>query len=88
MTPEQRELARHALGLPNRNRKSYRNRYVCEESHPVWSEFVKRGWATMRAADTVPFGGCAIFYLTEAGARLALDKGEKLDAEDFPSSGA
>jgi hypothetical protein len=85
MTPEQRELARHALGLPNKQKKSYRNRYVCEESDPVWSEFVRLGWATMRPAASVPFGGCAIFYLTKAGAELALDKGEKLDPEDFPT---
>ena len=84
MTVEQRELARHALGLPNRNKTSYRNRYVCNESHPVWSELVRLGLATMRPAHTVPFGGCALFYLTEDGAKLALDKGEKLCREFFP----
>jgi hypothetical protein len=45
---------------------------------------VAAGEATMRPAATVPFGGSAIFYLTEAGARLALNRGEKLDPVDFP----
>jgi hypothetical protein len=84
MTPEQRELARHALGLPNKRRQTYRNRYVCREDNPEWSAMVAAGEATMRPAATVPFGGSAIFYLTEAGARLALNRGEKLDPEDFP----
>ncbi len=31
LTPKQRELARHALGLPNKMRMSYRNRFVAGE---------------------------------------------------------
>ncbi len=84
MNPEQKELARHALGLPNKAKKSYRNRYVCPEDDIHWSDLVAKGMATMRPAASVPFGGCAIFYLTEAGARVALNKGEKLCSEDFP----
>lgn len=86
MTSVQREEARHALGLPNKRRQSYRNRFVCAETDPVWSAMVTAGWATMRPASSVPFGGSAIFYLTEAGAKLALNKGEKLCLEDFPQS--
>lgn len=86
MTAEQKELARHALGLPNKAKKSYRNRYVCEESEPNWSEMVSQGLATMRAASTLPFGGDACFYLTLAGAMAALNKGEKLCTEDFPEA--
>ena len=84
MTAEQREQARHALGLDGTRKKSYRNRYVIHEDNPVWSDMVAKGWATMRPASTVPFGGCAIFYLTRTGALLALNKGEKLCPEDFP----
>lgn len=86
MTPEQKELARHALGLPNKAKKSYRNRYVCAEDEPNWSAMVEQGLATMRAASTLPFGGNACFYLTLAGAKAALDDGEKLCDEDFPEA--
>lgn len=84
MTPEQRELARHALGLPTKSKKSYRNRFVTAEDDSNWSAMVRDGFATMRAASTLPFGGSACFYLTLAGAKLALNKGEKLCKEDFP----
>ncbi|MET3648076.1 hypothetical protein [Phyllobacterium ifriqiyense] len=84
MTPEQKELARHALGLPNNSRRSYRNRFVTEEDNPEWSALVKAGHAKMRAAKTLPFGGSAMFWLTLEGAKLALNKGEKLCPEDFP----
>ncbi len=84
MTNEQKEMARHALGLPNKQRKSYRNRYVVDENDPHWSDLVAKGMATMRPAASVPFGGSAIFYLTLAGAKAALNRGEKLCPEDFP----
>lgn len=86
LTPKQRELARHALGLPNRNRRSYRNRFVCEETEPNWSQMIADGYATMRSGATLPFGGNTCFYLTLAGAKAALDPREKLCDEDFPAS--
>lgn len=86
MNPTQRELARHALGLPSKSKRSYRNHFVIGEDDPDWTEMVAMGWATMRKAETLPFGGSACFYLTEVGARLALNKGEKLCPEDFPPS--
>jgi hypothetical protein len=79
MTPEQRTLARHALGLPNRRKVSYRNRYVtgtCVEDHPLWHKMVQQGWAAHERG---------VYYLTEQGALLALDPGEALDPEDFPA---
>lgn len=85
MTPAQRELARHALGL-DRKRRSYRNRFVCREDNPEWSAMVAVGLATMRPAASVPFGGDAVFYLTTAGAKLAIDAGETLSPEDFPDA--
>lgn len=84
MTNKQKKLARHALGLPNKAKKSYRNHFVCAESDPHWSDLVANGMATMRPAASVPFGGSAIFYLTEAGAKAALEGREKLCPEDFP----
>ncbi|MEJ1118849.1 hypothetical protein V9K92_10275 [Phyllobacterium sp. CCNWLW109] len=84
MTPEQKKLARHALGLPNRSRRTYRNRFVTNADHPEWSAMVVSGSARMRSGDTLPFGGDSMFWLTLDGAKAALDKGEKLCPEDFP----
>ena len=83
----QRELARHALGLPNKAKRSYRNRFVAGDDHEdfaQWEEMVKNGDAIKRDGSTVPFGGDHIYYLTEQGARKALLRGEKLCSEDFP----
>jgi hypothetical protein len=85
MTPTQRELARHALGLPNKMRMSYRNRFVAGHDHEDyhdWCEMCAAGWAERRGPIN-SYGGDDLFWLTESGARLALNKGEKLDAEDF-----
>lgn len=83
MTPEQRRLARHALGLPNKGRRSYRNRFICSATTPngfEWLGMVAKGWAKIdpdpRALD--------FFWLTPAGTLMVLDKGERLDPEDFP----
>lgn len=84
MSPEQREIARHMLGLPNINRESYRNRYFASLGHPAWHalhEMVDIGW--MNLEDTKN-GRETRFWLTKAGALLALDPGERLDPEDFP----
>lgn len=86
MTPRQRELARHALGLPNKMRMSYRNRFVAGEGHDDyadWLQMVTDGNATMRDGKTLPYGGDSIFWLTETGAKQALNPREKLDPEDF-----
>ena len=86
MSPKQREMARHALGLPNKKRTSYRNRYVVDggSDHDEWCALVKAGLARMRKGNEIT-GGMDCFWLTEAGARLALNSREKLDAEDFQS---
>jgi hypothetical protein len=88
MTPRQKELARHALGLPNNQRTSYRNRFVAGPGHSDyadWMAMVEAGLATRRDGKRIPFGGSDLFYLTEEGARLALEGRERLDREDFPS---
>lgn len=84
MTPEQIELARHALGLPNKMRMSYRNRFVAGPGHDDyenWLQMVADGNAQKR--DDVPFGGDSLFWLTEDGAKQALKPRERLDSEDF-----
>ena len=84
MTPTQRKLARHALGLPNATRVSYRNRYVADYAPGVydqWAEMTEAGLAEMAPA-VIP--GQRRFWLTEIGALLALEPGEMLCPEDFP----
>lgn len=86
MTPAQIELARHALGLPNRRRKSYRNHFVTGaglDSHAEWLAMVEAGHARRRSGSAIT-GGDDLFWLTRAGARLALEPGERLCPEDFP----
>lgn len=87
MTPEQRELARHALGLPNDRNMSYRNRFCAGTGHddlPDWCAMVFRGWAAASAPQK-SLGGDRMFWLTMDGANLAINPGERLDPEDFPT---
>lgn len=90
LTDAQRKLARHALGLPNNSKRSYRNRYRAPfigQENVDWCAMHDAGYAVC-----VPVEGDSalgpFFYLTEAGARLALNKGEKLCPEDFPKKTA
>lgn len=88
MTPVQIDLARHALGLPNRSRKSYRNHFVAGPGHTDfndWEAMVIAGHAVKRKGSALS-GGDSIFLLTRAGAELALKRGERLDLEDFPKA--
>lgn len=79
MNTEQRELARHALGLPNSRNKTYQNWFCVEEGDPAWSGLVAMGLATMRPAASLPFGGAALFHLTRKAAEMVLEPGEKID---------
>jgi hypothetical protein len=82
MTPEQIELARHALGLPNERKQSYRNHFVCGPGHrdlDNWQAMVAAGAAKRKVLS----GGEDVFWLTAAGAIAAIKKGEALDPEDF-----
>ena len=86
MEPSHIELARHALGLPNARRRSYRNHYVCGEGgadYLAWQEMVANEFARRKNGAPIS-GGDDIFWLTPKGAKLALQKGERLDPEDFP----
>lgn len=83
MTPTQRELARHALGLPNDRMRSYRNSYFVgnrSPAHGEWLKMLERGLAEVEPGEPNDF-----FWLTRAGAEMALNEGERLDPEDFPS---
>jgi hypothetical protein len=85
MTPEQRKMARHALGLVDDRKRSYRNRYVVglgTTQEDEWNKLCRTGLAE-RAYDGIAVVG---FCLTDQGAREALDPGEILDPEDFPQT--
>lgn len=86
MTLEQIELARHALGLPNKRNCSYRNRFVTGAGGAdflIWEQMVTNGVARKRKGSALT-GGDDLFFLTTVGAIEALKPGEKLDREDFP----
>jgi hypothetical protein len=84
VSPEQRRLARHALGLPNDMRRSYRNRFYAIAGHSEWGAMVTAGLAEASEAAH----GMQWFGLTRAGAAVALDRGETLCPEDFPPATA
>jgi hypothetical protein len=88
LTLDELALTRHALGLPNKRKRSYRNRYVvgpgCDD-HVLWMDMVEAGFA--RRYDGRPLtGGDDLFVLTRAGAALSLRAGESLCGEDFPDA--
>jgi hypothetical protein len=86
MTPRQIELARHALGLPNARKQSYRNRFIAGEGHSDqadWDAMVLSGDA--KVVRKVPlYRGDDAFWLTPQGATAALRAGERLSSDDFP----
>jgi hypothetical protein len=85
MNEQQIALARHALGLPNNRKRSYRNHFVCGPGHTDyenWQQMVANQEAKRRIGSSLS-GGDDVFWLTCKGALLALHAGEKLDPEDF-----
>jgi hypothetical protein len=87
MTPKQIELARHALGLPNKARRSYRNHFCASPGHDDyddWMLMVESAMARKFRGNQIT-GGDDVFSLTVAGARKALKRGEHLDPADFPA---
>ncbi|WP_293857400.1 hypothetical protein [uncultured Alsobacter sp.] len=82
----QLDLARHALGLPNRRRRSYRNHYVTghRDETKAWRDMIAVGAAKEGRAGPLS-GGDPWFSLTTEGAIAALRKNEGLDDETFPN---
>lgn len=88
MTNDQKNLARHALGLPNKRHQSYRNRFVTgtgSDDWGAWDDMVAKGFAWRRKGSPLT-GGDDLFRLTREGATAALIPGEKLCPEDFPNT--
>lgn len=84
MTPEQRKMARHALGLPAKV-VSYRNSFAAApdtDIHAAWSDLEKRGLAKVGHKNA----HFHMFHLTLAGAKEAAEPWEHLDPEDFPDA--
>ena len=82
MTTIQRDLARHALGLPNAQKQTYRNHFCIPEGadeYPNWEDLVKQGLA-VKAGGGVNWSG-DFFYLTLEGATQALLPGESISVE-------
>lgn len=77
MTPRQKELARHALGLDGRRQQSYRNRFFAGPGHDDyedWVAMVLEGNARGRGPDPDHRPDHA-FWLTRKGAMAALNEG-------------
>jgi hypothetical protein len=82
----QRRLARHALGLPNSRKRSYRNRYFTTQKGEAFNAWL--GMADRQLAGFQDAGSQVFFWLTRVGAEAALERGESLDTEDFPPGAA
>ena len=83
MNDKQRELARHALGFPNKENMSYRNHFCIGkggDGYEEWEDMVSKGLAIKRSGPH--WGGDDMFYLTLKGALMARDKREHLSRED------
>lgn len=88
MSDRMRDLARHALGLPNARRRTYRNHFCTGEGDANWHEWMMMtaaGFATKHNPSWIHAGN-SMFRLTRAGANAALDTSEQLCAEDWKIS--
>lgn len=83
VTPEQKRLARHALGLPNDKMVSYANGLQIERNTAAHRNLVSLIDQSLALVDTIGRRYIS-FHLTRAGAELALKPGERLCEEDFP----
>lgn len=84
MTDKQRQMARHALGLPNKRHVTNRDYYCIGEGgdgYAEWMSMVAEGYAVKRQHSSA-FGGDDIFYLTMIGVRLALEPHEHISRDD------
>jgi len=83
MNPKQIEMARHALGFPNKQNISYRNHFCIGpdgDGWDDWQDLVKQGLAVERK--TALCGGDSLFHLTLKGALQVRENKEHLSPED------
>lgn len=89
MTPQQRDLARHALGLSSTCTRAYRNSFVTgpgTDDHAEWLKMVGAGEAVRRDGSTLPFGGDDKFSLTFDGGQKAVGPGDSILGIALPQS--
>lgn len=78
VTDVQKQLARHALGLPNTSRTSYRRYFISPvgtDSHTEWTLMVLAGDATKPNSPRSD-----LFLVTRQGAEAVLLPGEQLES--------
>jgi len=83
MNDTQTKLARHALGLPNKQNTSYRNRFCTgpgSTDYPEWQAMVEQGDA--REHKGTMWGGDSMFTLTLKAALEVRGPKEHLSRED------
>lgn len=83
MTPNQRSMARHALGLPNRKNTSNRNHYCIGpggDGYEDWLAMVQSGDALRLVGPH--WGGDDMFFLTLQGALAVREVKEHISRED------
>jgi hypothetical protein len=83
MTPVQLELARHALGFPNKKNMSYRNHFCIGpggDGYEEWKDLVSKGLAVKRTGPN--WGGDSMFHLTLEGALMTRGPKEHISRED------
>ena len=83
MTDRQRELARHALGFPNKKNRSYRNHFCIGkggDGYEDWMDLVTKGLAIRSTGPH--WDGDDMFHLTLKGGLEARGPKEHLSAED------
>ena len=83
MNNKQIPLARHALGLPNKNNTSYRNRFCTgpgSTEYEEWEAMVAQGDAVKRTSSL--WGGDSMYHLTLRGALAVREPKEHISRED------
>jgi hypothetical protein len=83
MTEAQTKLARFALGLPNKQNTSYRNRFCTgpgSGDYPELQAMVAEGDAIERTGPL--WGGASMFHLTLKGALAVCGPQEHISRED------
>ena len=84
LTDEQKKVARHALGLPNKNNTSYRNHFCAGPGHADYETWMKMVAQRDAIRLTGPhWGGDDMFLLTWKGALQARRPKEHISREDM-----
>lgn len=84
ITDKQRDLVRHALGLDERHKRTYRNHFVtsplCDE-YKEWADLLNHGLARHNKGSQLS-GGDEVFWATKELATFVLKPDEQL-SENF-----